>query len=674
MKTSHARFARTKPLFALSWLLGASLLLASACATDEATPSLGAPPFGGKADELASSSCKGPNSAMEYVNVCGPDKSGANICKCISRLVMGTDHLGNLWEQWGFPEGQNNTPADVRKMAARRMLDYAVDKGINLFDTSPIYVDGIENTLGTWLREKRQSNGSLKLYSLTKGGFPFDLGPGTYDSRLHGSRKEIITNVADELRWSSPNLDGNIDFYLMHRDDIRFVNYEDRTFGDGNGQTRVQTPVQTILEALSDNTVYHDIGHLGGSSIRSHYTWIGVSNWTTERINEALQVAKANPGLLKPTINSPYFSLFEMSGSFTIHSGGVEVTHHEMMDPNFQKGILIMPYSPLGGFPIVDKGTAVRGGEDAWENAKNVAASLDRNHDRYWGNVYEAVFTKENEQRFYRVLRISQQFALDGRKYSIDQWLNAYVLAHPRTDLLAVGPIKKEHIDRTADAFDLARALRGRPDILDWLYSGRLEDLKNLAPFPERPMDRTVILIYGETQPGQDMYLRGGIDHTYARNNLGRDCTAENKQCAMRIRHLSIANDNAHRYDHYLDWYGTESGQGTAEGSPAMWTTNRWPAEWGTRRTVDGDGYGETPLNSYGHHYWLLDVMMDCTQAANGWFEFKTFISNGPGWESNISQAGAPYRSANHFAQCGKVNVFRRNENNPVAIKDFPTP
>jgi aryl-alcohol dehydrogenase-like predicted oxidoreductase len=608
---------------------------------------------------------------MEYVEVCGPGQGGT-VCKCISRLVMGTDHLGNFWEQWGFPEGSQNTPAWKRKADATKMLDYAVDKGINLFDTAPIYVEGIENTLGTWLQQKKQS-GNHKLYTLTKGGFPFDLGPGSYESRLRGSRKEIVKNISEELRWSAPNLQGQIDFYLMHRDDIRFVNYVDRTYVDENGAPRVQTPVQTILEALSDQSVYGDLPYLSGKSIRSHYGWIGVSNWTTERVNEALQTAKNDPALLKPMINSPYFSLFEMSGPFTIHSGGIDVTHSEMMDPSFQKGILIMPYSPLGGFPILDRGTAAKDGKDAWANAKAVAKSLDNNTDRYWGNVYEAIFTPENEDRFYRVYEISKSFELDGRKYSIDQWLNAYVLAHPRTDLLAVGPIKKEHIDRTTDAFELARALRKRTDILDWLHGGKLADLGKLPPFADL-RDRTVILINGVTQPGQDMYLRGGIDHGYAQSKFGKTCTAQNKLCAIPIRHLSIIKNAELTNDHYLDWYGSEAGQGNAEGSPAVWTTNQWPSSWGAKKTVEKDGYGETPLNTYGHHYWLLDVKMDCSRTVNGWFELKSYISNGPGWEGSIAQPGGPYSSWNHFARCGKINVFRRNQNSPEEIKDFPSP
>ena len=668
MKRTRILGALTVVTFAL--LLGACDVDEPVGITDEPRPW-----FGGKADGTIteSSACKGPSSAMEYVKVCGPTKGG-KVCRCISRLVMGTDHLGNFWEQWGFPESNNKTPHWQLKTNARKMLDLAVSKGINLFDTAPIYVGGIENTLGTWVRERQQKDHNLKLYTLTKGGFPFDKGPGTYSSKLHGNKKQIIKNVAEELRYSYPNLHGKIDFYLMHRDDIEFANYVDRTYGNGYGQTRVQTPVQTILEALSDDAKHGDVGHLNGRSMRDHYTWIGVSNWKTSRVNQAVQTAKSNTSLLPPMINSPYFSLFEMSPTVTIHSGGIQVKHKEMMDPTFQKGILIMPYSALGGFPIIDKGTAAKGGKDAWENAKKVAKSLDNNNDRYWGNVYEAVFTKANEGRFYRVHKISQQFRLDNKQYTIDQWLNAYVLAHPRTDLLAVGPIKKEHIDRTADAIVLAKALRKRPDILAWLYSGKLDELHKIPSLSNPKMTRTVLFLYGLTKPGQDMFLRGGIDHAYAQKHLGKTCTAHNKLCAMPIRHLSIVKDDARTKDYFLDWYGAESGQGGAQGSPAAWTTNKWPSSWGQRRTVAKDGYGETPLNTYGHHYWMLDVMMDCSKGVSGWFEFKSYISNGPGWEGSMSQPNAPYQSWNHFARCGYINVFRRNQSHPVEIKSFPTP
>ncbi|RCU49808.1 alpha-amlyase [Corallincola holothuriorum] len=187
---------------------------------------------------------------------------------------------------------------------------------------------------------------------------------------------------------------------------------------------------------------------------------------------------------------------------------------------------------------------------------------------------------------------------------------------------------------------------------------------------------RTVILIEGLTESGQDMFIRGGIDHDYAAANLGRSCTATNFECAMPIRHNNLRNATTAPWkanDNYLDWYGPEASQsGAAEGSAADWTTNTWPADWGAVKTVAVDGFGEEPLNAYGAHYWMLDVDMDCSKAVDGtWFELKTFISNGPAWEADVSQAGAPYVSGNHFAECGKVNVFKRGESEPVSIHNF---
>lgn len=171
---------------------------------------------------------------------------------------------------------------------------------------------------------------------------------------------------------------------------------------------------------------------------------------------------------------------------------------------------------------------------------------------------------------------------------------------------------------------------------------------------------RTVVFIYGVTQVGQDMFVRGGIDHGYANTTLGRNCQTWNFECAISIRHRNLRNNTTAPWkagDNYLDWYGAESGQSAASvGSPLDWTTN----DSSNPNTVAVQGYGYEPLNTYGDHYWMLDVDMDCSKTVNGWFELKSFISNGPGWEADVNQSGTPYSSGNHFAQCGKLNVFQR--------------
>lgn len=188
---------------------------------------------------------------------------------------------------------------------------------------------------------------------------------------------------------------------------------------------------------------------------------------------------------------------------------------------------------------------------------------------------------------------------------------------------------------------------------------------------------RTVIFIQGQTIDGQDMFVRGGIDHTYALNTLGLNCNDSNYLCSIPIRYRNTLNNYTANWkvnDTYLDWHGNETGQtllngvnaarGIAQGSVMDWTTNNTA----NINKVAINGVGYTPLNTWGDHYWMLDVDMDCGKTVNGWFEVKSFISNGPAWEPDISQVGAPYASGNHFAQCGKLNKFQRGNNSAVIL------
>lgn len=354
---------------------------------------------------------------MPYVEV----GDRPEVARKLSRLIMGTDHLGNM------PNEQT-----------LEILNEAVRLGINTFDTAPIYTDGIERRLGAWLKTQKRTD----LYVITKGGFPRDLGPGTYESRLKGDRPRITANVLEEVRGSRAKYDRPITLYLMHRDDGDYRNYE--------RVDRPQAPVETILEALSQPV------------LKQHYLMVGVSNWTTARVAESQRVARERPDLMRPVCHSPYFSLLEM-GPVTIHSGGVQVTHAEMMRPDFQPGVKLMTYSSLGGFSIVRRG---------WEAAKQDALERKKQGDRYWGHVYDALFHDANARRYQRAIDFTQRLnERHGTRYTLDQVLNAYVLAHPRADFLVIGPRSVEQLRRTVEALEVAKLLT--PEDLDHLYVNR---------------------------------------------------------------------------------------------------------------------------------------------------------------------------------------------------------
>jgi hypothetical protein len=198
---------------------------------------------------------------------------------------------------------------------------------------------------------------------------------------------------------------------------------------------------------------------------------------------------------------------------------------------------------------------------------------------------------------------------------------------------------------------------------------------------------RTVVYVVGETQPGQDMFVRGGLDYPVAKAKLGYDCAKTPSLCTIPIKHRSTKNATTAGWkqgDTTLDWGAAEPKQGraangaVAQGSPLDWTTNYWPSDWGPEKTIDHDGFGVDAMNRVGMHAWKLDVDMDCARAlpdaaGNRWFELKSFISNGPGWERDAHQPGAPYASGNHFAQCGEINVLWRGAD-AAQVYGFTTP
>ncbi|KAK0046317.1 alpha-amylase [Biomphalaria pfeifferi] len=181
------------------------------------------------------------------------------------------------------------------------------------------------------------------------------------------------------------------------------------------------------------------------------------------------------------------------------------------------------------------------------------------------------------------------------------------------------------------------------------------------------PNLRTAILIEKRTEFGQNLFFRGGLDYS-RKEGCDSATSLESNPCVIPILH-NISSIDAYKAakawskgDNYLDWSGAEPEQGDwtdipASGSPAIWTTN--------------DPSKETfnILNTYGDHYWLLDVEMDCGKTLNGFFEVKGFLDGQ--WENDIKQAKKcsgteavrrPFESKNHIAKCGAKNVFHYND------------
>ena len=155
----------------------------------------------------------------------------------LSRLSLGTAPFGS-----GIP--QKN---------AFDILDRYLDMGGNLLDTAAVYGFGLsEKTIGAWMLERGARN---HVFISTKGCHP---------SLPDWSKRVNETALREDLENSLRNLNtDHIDVYFLHRDDE-------------------ELPVSAIMPML-DRMVRE-------GKIR----YLGASNWTAKRINEANAFARAN--------------------------------------------------------------------------------------------------------------------------------------------------------------------------------------------------------------------------------------------------------------------------------------------------------------------------------------------------------------------------------------------
>lgn len=134
--------------------------------------------------------------------------------------------------------------------------------------------------------------------------------------------------------------------------------------------------------------------------------------------------------------------------------------------------------------------------------------------------------------------------------------------------LQSIWDSETEPNDRVGAATKFAPPLVANGKVYQATYDNQVVvyGLGAASSMPVRDIRRTVVFIYGQTQPGQDMFVRGGT--------RGGD--------PIRIRHRNWLNPhtNAYRWgDAYLDWNGGEVGQavplgGLGGGSPVDWTTS----------------------------------------------------------------------------------------------------
>ncbi|OGO05128.1 MAG: hypothetical protein A2Y73_03985 [Chloroflexi bacterium RBG_13_56_8] len=204
-----------------------------------------------------------------------------NLGRCglkVSEICLGTMTFGRSVDEAG----------------AKRLVDLAMDAGVNFFDTADGYSDGgAEIMLGKALKgRRRQAVVATKFFT--------PMGPGPNDSGM--SRVHVMNAIEDTLQRLQMDY---IDIYYIHHVDS-------------------QTPIKEMLRAVDD------LVHQG--KVR----YIACSNYQAWRLAEALWISD--------TYNLARFVCYQPQYSLVVRD-----IEQELVPLCQLKGLGIVPWSPLAG-------------------------------------------------------------------------------------------------------------------------------------------------------------------------------------------------------------------------------------------------------------------------------------------------------------------------------------
>ncbi|MDA8287988.1 MAG: aldo/keto reductase [Actinomycetota bacterium] len=204
----------------------------------------------------------------------------------VSALALGTMTFGG--------RGQFAAVGDVEVDEARRIVDRAIEAGINLIDTADVYSEGrSEEIVGEVLKGRRD-----EVVLATKARFPVGSGPN--DAGL--SRGHLMRACEASLRRLRTDY---LDLYQVHeRDGV--------------------TPTEETLEAL-DTLV-----------AQGKVRYVGCSNFSAWHVMKSLGVSERR-GLQRYVSQQIYYSLLDREAEY------------ELVPLSIDEGVGILVWSPLAG-------------------------------------------------------------------------------------------------------------------------------------------------------------------------------------------------------------------------------------------------------------------------------------------------------------------------------------
>lgn len=267
------------------------------------------------------------------------------------------------------------------------ILDAFTDLGGDLIDTAAVYGMGFsEQTLGEWMKLRGSRN---RVIISTKGGHP-----SLPDWSRRITEADIRADMEASLRFLGTD---HVDIYFLHRDDE-------------------SKPVEAIMPILD-------------SLVREGKTrFIGASNWTVARIDEANAFAKAN-GMAELSVSQIFHNaaIINKEGVYDPTLVAMDATEHEGYAEN---GIPVMAYTA---------------------QAQGLFSHIrDRGYEGLSDSMVRTYLNPATRKRAERVLAVSSETGLSPTAVSL-----AYMLRDREVKTLPILGISR--VERLAEAMEVFR-------------------------------------------------------------------------------------------------------------------------------------------------------------------------------------------------------------------------
>ncbi|MEO8078968.1 MAG: aldo/keto reductase [Caldimonas sp.] len=315
----------------------------------------------------------------------------------VSRLVLGTMTFG----------------LQTDEAVSLRILDKAVEGGINFIDTADVYplggtlddVGRTEEIIGRWLKAIGPARRDALVVATKAVG---RMGPNAWNQGA--SRKHLLSAIDASLKRLQTD---HVDLYQLHHDDR-------------------ETPLDESLEAL--DTIVR--------SGRARY--VGVSNFMAWRLARALGRSELR-NLVKFVSVQPRYSLL------------FREIERELLPLAGEEGLAVIPYNPLAGGLL--SGKYEPGAKPAENSRFTLGTAGAMYQDRYW-----------NERSFATVGQLSALAREAG--VPLATLAVAWVMANPLITAPILGASRPEQLDATlaAATFVLDAGMKARLDALTAEY------------------------------------------------------------------------------------------------------------------------------------------------------------------------------------------------------------